>query len=375
VLRGDNPVYVFGSLLEQGRFAERHFAPAFLNDPDPLTHHRAAATLRLTLFDRLQRREGGRQARLGVERADHQAVEARQRLLAEVVGRYFAVLVARARLDLAADAVATAEADAAATRDRFAQGLLVESDALAAEVQQAGLAARRIAAEGELAVARAALATTLRRPPGDPFELADELPPQVPAAACDETQPARAAERRASVLAAAAATAEAASAVTAARHGALPRVDAWAAAGAHGARFDDRHTEHALGASLSLDLFDPGRSSRVAAAGAALAAARAAESAARDQATLETVAACARLGAAAETIAVAARAVEQADAAARIVADRYQHGLATITDHLRARTAVVAARSELLAARHDLVVAHAERLRATGDLDDVPTYR
>ena len=31
--RSNNPVFVFGSLLEQGGFGAQHFDPAFLNDP------------------------------------------------------------------------------------------------------------------------------------------------------------------------------------------------------------------------------------------------------------------------------------------------------------------------------------------------------
>ena len=37
---GDNPVYVFASLLEQGRFGPENFDPGFLNDPDALTNWR-----------------------------------------------------------------------------------------------------------------------------------------------------------------------------------------------------------------------------------------------------------------------------------------------------------------------------------------------
>ncbi|HEV2722386.1 MAG TPA: TolC family protein, partial [Thermoanaerobaculia bacterium] len=66
--------------------------------------------------------------------------------------------------------------------------------------------------------------------------------------------------------------------------------------------------------------------------------------------------------------------VEQADAAARIVRDRYEHGLTTITEQLRAENALVRARLGLLAARYDYVVGYAELLRATGDLNDITAF-
>ncbi|HEU4522352.1 MAG TPA: TolC family protein, partial [Thermoanaerobaculia bacterium] len=40
--RGNNPVFVFGTLLEQGAFAPRHFDASFLNAPDALTNYRVA---------------------------------------------------------------------------------------------------------------------------------------------------------------------------------------------------------------------------------------------------------------------------------------------------------------------------------------------
>ena len=85
VTRGNNPVFVFGSLLEQGRFAARHFDPAFLNAPDDLTNHRAGLTARVALFDGLRISNAIRQTRNGTERASAEIEEVRQRLRAEVV--------------------------------------------------------------------------------------------------------------------------------------------------------------------------------------------------------------------------------------------------------------------------------------------------
>ena len=77
--RGNNPVFVFGSLLEQGDFAVRHFDPAFLNAPEALTNYRAAMTARIALFDRLRTTTTIRQSRGGVERAAFELEETRPR--------------------------------------------------------------------------------------------------------------------------------------------------------------------------------------------------------------------------------------------------------------------------------------------------------
>jgi outer membrane protein TolC len=95
---------------------------------------------------------------------------------------------------------------------------------------------------------------------------------------------------------------------------------------------------------------------------------------ARDAVAMETITAWHRLRVARETAAVADSGAEQAGAAARIVRDRYEQGLTTITEQLRAQTALVSARFDLLAARYESLIAHTELLRAMGDLDDVQTF-
>src|SRR5262245_36380648 len=51
VQRGNQPVYVFGSLLSQRRFTEAHFAVPSLNHPAALTNHRAAVAVEQPLFN------------------------------------------------------------------------------------------------------------------------------------------------------------------------------------------------------------------------------------------------------------------------------------------------------------------------------------
>lgn len=372
--RGNNPVFVFGTLLEQGELAPRHFDPAFLNAPDALTNHRVAATARLAVFDGMRTTTAIRQAQNGAERAAIELEETRQRLRAQVVTAYYGVLVAKERVAATRNAARTAEADAKATRDRFDQGLIVESDALSADVQLAVLRQRVIAAEGELAIARAALATLLQRPPNESIVVAGTLPTTaIDAIDLDETI-ARANSRRAPVRIAASSARDAQLQLTAARATALPRVDAFGTLGASGSTFGNRNSDHTVGLVVTLELFDRARPARAAVARGEIDAARAAEAMARDAVTLEVITAWHRLRAAGAAASVAATAVGQAEAAARIVRDRHGEGLVPITEHLRAQTALVAARSDLLAARYARLAAHADLLRATGDLDDVQPF-
>jgi outer membrane protein TolC len=372
--RSDDPVFVFASLLQQGRFGAQDFDPAFLNAPPPLQSFRAGLNVRYTIFDQLRRFDANRMARNGIEQADAGYDEARQRLRAETISRFYGVALADAKRDVAAGAVRAAEAQAKAIRDKFEQGLVVESDLLATEVQLADFRQQEIEAEGDAAIARAALATLLQRPATE--ELA------VDGAMTERTFPdvdvqqavARGAATRGAVKSARVSAENAALDLRTARGARLPRVDALANWSATGPTISGHNPDHTLAVMASFDLFDAGKHARVAEARAGVEEARAEESAARDAVTMEIVTAYHRARAAQQRVGVAAKAVEQAESATRIVRDRYEHGLTTITEQLRADTALVRARLGLLAARYDYLTGYAELLRATGDLNDVAPF-
>jgi outer membrane protein len=375
VTRGNNPVFVFGSLLEQGRFTSQHFDPASLNAPDSLTNYRAAITARFALFDGFQTASAVRQGKNATGRAGVELDEVRQRVRGDVVARFYGLLLAEEKLAVAKEAVKAAEADAATTRDRFEQGLLVESDALAAEVQLAGFRERVIDAEGELAIARAALATLLQHPMDDTITVAGTLPATpFDAPPLDEVV-ARAMANQSAVKTASSATSDARLHLSAERGSMLPRVDAFGTLGASGASLGRGNSDHTAGLAVTLSVFDHARPARIAAARAGIETARAEESMVGDAARMEAITAWYRLRAAGQTVAVAATAVDQAQSAARIVRDRYEQGLTTITEHLRAQTALLTARFDLLGAQYESAVTRAELLRITGDLTDVDSFR
>ena len=372
--RSNNPVFVFGSLLEQGRFGPQNFDVAFLNDPPPLQNARFNLNVRYAIFDQLRRLDAVRQARHGVDAAVSMNGEARQRIRFEVLSRFYGVAVAQQHVAVAREAVRSAEADAAAMRDRFQQGLLVESDLLATEVQLASFRQQLVVAEGDAAIAVAALNAVLHRPPAQPTEVAATLSDRTfEPLSLDEAIRGGLASRG-EIRGAQAASAGAQLQLQTARGSLLPRVDAFASWGASGRTISDHNGDHTAGLVVSLDLFDGGKYARIAQAKAAAVAAKASEDSARDAISMEIVAAWYHARSASERVAVASQAVGQAESAARIVHDRYQQGLTTITENLRAQTALVAARLNLIAARYDALVAHADLLRATGGLHDVSPF-
>jgi outer membrane protein TolC len=285
--------------------------------------------------------------------------------------KFYGLVVAEERLNVAMEAVKSAQSDAAAMRQKFEQGLLVESDALAAEVQVASFRQQEIEAAGNVVIARAALNAAIGRKLEAETTVRGELPEVI------DPQPAHsiseAASRRGEVRAAELATSNARLQLQMARGAILPRVDTFGTWAASGPTFGRRNGDRTIGAVLSFDVFDGGKFSRLADAAAAVEQARAAEMVARTRVEMEVVSAAERLRSAAQRIIVAGAAVDQASAAARIVRDRYEQGLTTITEHLRAQTALNSAKLNLLTARYDHTISSAELARATGDFN-VPSF-
>jgi outer membrane protein TolC len=129
-----------------------------------------------------------------------------------------------------------------------------------------------------------------------------------------------------------------------------------------------------VGASVTINLFDPGRKAKISQARAAEAIAQAEQEQLANQISFEVVRAYQQFISARERLRVVAETTAQATEVLRIVQDRYHEGLTNITEVLRAQLALVRARNDVLTARHDHYVAYANVLFATGQLKDVQPF-
>lgn len=125
VTTSNNPVFVFGSLLEQGRFGANNFQIEQLNNPAALTNFRAGLTARFPVFDQRQTSARIDVARLDQQQADQQTDLVAQHIRFEVLRSYYGVLLAQSRVVVADEAIQSAAADLTRVRDRFEAGLVV----------------------------------------------------------------------------------------------------------------------------------------------------------------------------------------------------------------------------------------------------------
>ena len=133
-------------------------------------------------------------------------------------------------------------------------------------------------------------------------------------------------------------------------------------------------SDYLAGASVTYNVFDGGRNARIAQARAEANLASSEQEQLANQIRFEVVRAYQQYISARERLKVAERIINQAGEALRIVQDRYQEGLTTITEVLRAETALTRARLNVLSARHDYYVGFASAMLSTGRLTDLQPF-
>jgi len=275
---------------------------------------------------------------------------------------------------VAAEAVKMAESDVKRIRDRVQNGLAVESDLLAAEVQIAEFRQQQIESEGDVAVAYAALNTVLGLPVDSAQKVTGALADKRFEANPKEELIRLALLHRPDYARVGYSVVSNKEGVTGAKREYLPRVDLFGNYGMSGKDLSSGSSDWTIGASLTFNVFDPGRGARISKARAAESMATAEQEHLANQIRLEVVRAYQQHVSARERLSVAGQVIDQATEAHRIIQNRYREGLTTITEVLRAETALVRARLNLVAARYDHYISYAHVLLSVGKLTDIQPF-
>ena len=349
--RGNQPVFVFSSLLAQRQFTAADFALGALNHPHALDNFRSGVMVEQSLFD------GATRASVAVAGLDHDVATANRLMVdhdlaASVTTAYGRVLAAVAAGQSAAAAADTARADRELTGNRRDAGLVTDADVLQLDVHISRTREQQIRAISEERIARAQLNQLMGEPLGEAFAL--DRSPTV--AVIDTTDlaslEAEALENRPDVKLAALQEQLAGATQAAARAVFLPQVTAQGGWEFNGGAWNARTSSWVVGAVARINLFRGFADTARLAEAREQTARRALE---RDKsetaARLDVYIAIARLDAARASDTVGRTAVEQARESRRIVRDRYEAGLTDVASLLRAAEAVVQADTQQTAAQ------------------------
>ena len=349
--RGNQPVFVFSSLLAQRQFTAADFALGALNHPDALDNFRSAVMVEQSLFD------GATRANVAAAGISHDMATASRvmvdhDLADSVTSAYGRVLLAAAASQSASAAAETARADRELAGNRRDAGLVTDADVLQLDVYLSRAREQQIRAASDERIARAQLNQLMGEPLGEAFAL-DRSPM---AAAIDASDiaalEAEALKNRPDVKLAVLQEQLADVTQTAARAAFLPQVAAQGGWEWNGGAWNTRASSWVVGAVARINVFHGFADKARLAEAREQATRRALErEKAETAARLDVHVALARLDAARASEAVGRAAVEQARESRRIIRDRYEAGLTDVASLLRAAEAVVQAETQQTAAQ------------------------
>lgn len=364
--RGNQPVFVFSSLLAGRHFGPEHFRIGTLNRPDAIDHFRAMVVTEQPVIDGGRARAAVKAAGLGRSLAALDAGRLAADLTLQTTRAYGQVPQAQAASRAADAAVLAAEEDVRRAARRRDAGFDTDASVLALDEHLAQMRERQIRAHQDEAIARAELNRLMGLDLDRVYALADVPLPVLPSldlhaleaeALASRPEMTQARLRQELALAQrAAATADL-----------LPQVSLQVGVELNGGAFGDRTSAWLAGVGVSWTVFSAGASqARRRETVFAVERARSEREEVEAAVRVEARSALARLEAARAREASGRAAVEQAHESQRIVRERYDAGLAPAGDLLRANLAVLDAASLRVDAIVAMVVAAAELDRAVG---------
>jgi len=369
-LRGNDPVFVFGSRLRQQNFTAADFALNQLNTPNPISNFSSRFSGQWNLFDGLQSWYGVTRAKYMKQAAEQQLDRADQELVYQAVQAYYGTLLAQRQVQVAEAGLETAQAIEASSRARVESGMVVESDLLSAQVATASRKQELIAAQNALSLARTQLALAVGVSSDTLFEPQEVLtdhtlsPPPV-----NELEQ-LAIERRPDLKRMESERRAQDKSISAAKGAFAPRLNVFGSwetdspsPGWNGGN------NWVAGAELQFDLFDgDSKRANLAMQRAMQEKATAMRDSFRDQIRLQVRKAYYEYNAAQQQVGVARTAIAQADESLRINQNRYDGGLTTISDLLRIQEADQRAKSDFWRAVYRVQTSYAGVELAAGTL-------
>jgi outer membrane protein TolC len=366
--RGNQPVFVFGSLLSQRQFTEANFAVDALNHPDPLSNYRLSMGVQQVIFDGLSTIAAVKAAKTGVAAASEQRAMTRQHLAVAATQAYGDLASAEAGLAAARSAVEAANEDLKRVTARQEAGFATQADALAVQVYVAEMRAAEVAAQGQVEVARARLNELIGAPLDTAWTLAIE-PGPTPDITNVSALESEALTARPEVKLAALQVTGAQAGYEMARAAWMPQVAFQSGWEWNGGSFDDRASSWVLGTEIRFNLFRGGADrARIAESKLAIERQSRERERTEQQVRLDLRVAQARLRASRARAEVGRDAVARARESQRIVRDRYEAGLEDVTSLLRAAQALRQAEALEIAGNVGVLVDTAGLERALGRL-------
>ncbi|MCD6197527.1 MAG: TolC family protein [Deltaproteobacteria bacterium] len=367
-----NPMWAFGTKLNQEIITPEDFDPERFNDPDAIDNFAATVSVNLPVYDRGKNWIGLNQAKLDHEAFSLSADRIRQQVIVDIVISYSDALLAHENLLMVVHkTLEVAKAHFKMVRSRFKSGLVVKNDLLRAEVRIAELKQERLQAQSQVDAANAMLNVAMGVEIDRSFQLQTPLERMSEKPDCLGTWISTSLENRPDLEQIRIQEIIAQKEVKKAKAAHLPGLYLLGSYEINSEDFSETGNDYTVGAIMRFNLFSGfGKQSKVKEAMADVRRTHAMARRLEQDIKVETRQAFFQAQSAFERIGVAKAAVAQADEGLRIVRNRYENGLFTIVNLLDAEVALQQARNNYLRSLHDFKVAMARLNLAAGTVNE-----
>lgn len=368
---GNDPVYVFGTKLRQQRFTSADFALNQLNRPTPIGNFSSRFGGEWNLFDSLAGWRNVSRTKLMQEAAAQQLQRTDQELIFHAVKAYYGLLLAQKQLDVAQQSMTTATSVLEQAKNRYDSGLVVESDFLSAQVNAASREQELIRSRNGVSLAQRELGVALGLTAPAAFQPAEALNEQRPTVNPLPDIETTALNTRPDLKQIRSQETAQQQSVSIAKSAFGPKLNAFGSWQTDTVNvFSNGGNNWVAGLELKLDLFAGGANranlSQQQAMQERIAAGR---QVFENQVRLEVDRAYFDFDSACQQVDVARTASGQAKESLRISRNRYDSGLATITDLLQIQQAMTQAQTNYWNAVYQCRTSYANLQLATGTLN------
>ncbi|MDH3358562.1 MAG: TolC family protein, partial [Desulfobacteraceae bacterium] len=368
--RTTNPMWAFGTKLNQAAITQGDFDPARLNDPDAINNFASTFSLSWSIYEGGRTKIGLEQAKQSLSIASLTLERTRQNVIAQTAAAYVGLLLAQKHIMVIKKALETATANLKMIQSRYDSGFVVKSDLLRAKVRIADVEQQYLLAKSRFKIGEAMLNASMGTGDANPLnpvtpltigsEISETIDNWINIALSKrpEMENLRLEEEIAKKE------------VDKSRAGHYPDVNLVGNYEINSEDFSDSADNYTLGAVVRVNIFSGNRiSEETKAAKSMMSRLQEMQKSMALGIKVQTREAFLKAKSARERIQVVKISVDQAEESLRIVRNRYKNGLITMVTLLDAEEARQQAHTNYFKALHDYKVARIELALASGTID------
>jgi len=372
VSRGDDPVFIFGSLLREESFTQNNFELSRLNTPRPHTVYTFSVEGQAPLFDAFQTISRVRSAKLQIDSARYEEAFTRMEAYLVASEAYLRAIAIEKLLAVVTQVSNSSEEDIAQADELKEKGMILGADFYAAKVLQGSISRFRNQLSQEKQAAHIVLNVLMGEDPFHPFEILGSA--TEPSGSRDKALQDwfdEAYRNRPDLAALDRLTQAQDIEVSREKYSMLPRVDAFGEA-----RDDTQHLSsgggqnYIVGVKARMDIFDPSYSSRVRGSKETLQKLVYDRTLLKDTITKDVANEFAHYRTTRDNLPVMRQMLEDARQAVELMRPLYREGKKSIVDLLQIRFSYVNVAKEYYTVLTDSTASRTRLLFLSGQLDE-----